>query len=133
MRLAGLEGLYQEEAAMRMNVSRATFGRVINEAHQKVADTIIYGKVLTIVSRSVGRADMKVCFAVEKNDGINSAVYGHFGSAPLFIVVDTNQKVATPVINKDVGHAHGACNPLRSIGGQPVDAVVVGGIGAERL
>ena len=73
---------------------------------------------------------MKVCFAVEKNDGINSAVYGHFGSAPLFIVVDTNQKVATPVINKDVGHAHGACNPLRSIGGQPVDAVVVGGIGA---
>lgn len=53
MRLAGLEGLYQEEAAMRMNVSRATFGRVINEAHQKVADTIIYGKVLTIVSRSV--------------------------------------------------------------------------------
>ena len=73
---------------------------------------------------------MKVCFAVEKNDGINSAVYGHFGSAPLFIVVDTNQKVATPVINKDVGHAHGACNPLRSIGGQPIDAVVVGGIGA---
>ncbi len=73
---------------------------------------------------------MKVCFAVEKNDGINSAVYGHFGSAPLFIVVDTNQKVATPVINKDVGHTHGACNPLRSIGGQPIDAVVVGGIGA---
>jgi predicted Fe-Mo cluster-binding NifX family protein len=73
---------------------------------------------------------MKVCFAVEKNDGINSTVYGHFGSAPLFIMVDTNQKVATPVTNEDVGHAHGACNPLRSIGGQPVDAVVVGGIGA---
>ena len=53
MRLAGLEGLYQEEAAMRMNVSRATFGRVINEARRKVADAIIHGKALTIESKGV--------------------------------------------------------------------------------
>lgn len=53
MRLADLEGLYQEEAASRMNVSRATFGRVINEAHRKVADAIIHGKALTIESESV--------------------------------------------------------------------------------
>jgi predicted DNA-binding protein (UPF0251 family) len=53
MRLADLEGLYQEEAASRMNVSRATFGRVINEAHRKVADAIIHGKALTIESENV--------------------------------------------------------------------------------
>jgi len=53
MRLADLEGLYQEEAAMRMNVSRATFGRVINEARRKVADAIIHGKALTIESKGV--------------------------------------------------------------------------------
>ncbi|HNY70664.1 MAG: NifB/NifX family molybdenum-iron cluster-binding protein [Syntrophorhabdus sp.] len=76
---------------------------------------------------------MKICFAVEKDDGVNSSVYGHFGSAPLFIMVDTNQKVATSVKNEDAGHAHGACNPLRSIGGLPIDAVVVGGIGAGAL
>jgi predicted Fe-Mo cluster-binding NifX family protein len=73
---------------------------------------------------------MKVCFAVENNEGVNSVVYGHFGSAPLFIMVDTDQKSTTLVTNGDARHEHGACNPLQSIGGQPVDAVVVGGIGA---
>lgn len=73
---------------------------------------------------------MKVCFAVENNQGVNSVVYGHFGSAPLFIMVDTDQKTTMPVTNGDVGHENGACNPLQSIGGQLVDAVVVGGIGA---
>jgi len=48
MRLADYEGLYQEEAAARMNVSRATFGRVVNEARRKVADAIIHGKALMI-------------------------------------------------------------------------------------
>ena len=35
---------------------------------------------------------MKVCFPVEKNEGINSVVYGHFGSAPAFVMVDTERK-----------------------------------------
>jgi len=48
LRLADLEGLYQEEAAAQMNVSRQTFGRIINEARRKVAEAIINGKVLVI-------------------------------------------------------------------------------------
>jgi predicted DNA-binding protein (UPF0251 family) len=48
IRLADLEGLYQEEAAVRMNVSRATFGRIIGEARHKVADAVVNGKALTI-------------------------------------------------------------------------------------
>lgn len=52
MRLADYEGLYQEEAAARMNVSRATFGRVVNEARRKVAEAIIHGKALMIASRN---------------------------------------------------------------------------------
>lgn len=43
----------QEEAAIRMNISKATFGRMINAAHRKVADAIIHGKALTIESKSV--------------------------------------------------------------------------------
>ena len=34
---------------------------------------------------------MKVCFAVEINHGIESAIYGHFGSAPHFVMVDTDK------------------------------------------
>jgi len=48
LRLADLEGLYQEEAAGRMNVSRQTFGRIVEAAHKKVADALVNGKALSI-------------------------------------------------------------------------------------
>jgi predicted Fe-Mo cluster-binding NifX family protein len=76
---------------------------------------------------------MKVCFAVEKDEGMNSTVYGHFGSAPAFVVVDTDKNGLTVVDNRDMDHVHGACNPIQAIGGQAVDAVVVGGIGAGAI
>lgn len=76
---------------------------------------------------------MKVCFAVEKNNGSESPVYGHFGSAPAFILVDTETNNITTVGNKDINHVHGACNPVMAMGGHAVDAVVVGGIGAGAL
>ena len=48
IRLADLNGLYQEQAASRMNVSRQTFGRIIEAARRKVADVLVNGKVLRI-------------------------------------------------------------------------------------
>jgi len=48
IRLADYEGLYQEEAAKRMNISRATFGRIIDVARKKVAEAILQGKALRI-------------------------------------------------------------------------------------
>lgn len=76
---------------------------------------------------------MKICFAVEKDDGMKSAVYGHFGSAPLFVMVDTESGDLASVGNRDMVHVHGACNPIAALGGRGVDAVVVGGIGAGAL
>ena len=48
IRLTDLEGLYQEQAAEKMNVSRQTFGRIIDSAHKKVADVLVGGKALKI-------------------------------------------------------------------------------------
>jgi len=48
IRLADLEGLYQEQAAEKMNVSRPTFGRIIESAHKKVAEALVRGKALKI-------------------------------------------------------------------------------------
>jgi predicted DNA-binding protein (UPF0251 family) len=48
IRLADLEGLYQEQAAEQMNVSRQTFGRIIDSAHKKVAEALVRGKALKI-------------------------------------------------------------------------------------
>lgn len=78
---------------------------------------------------------MKICFPVpvSGNNNLESPVYGHFGSAPGFVVVDTTTQTICDVINRDQGHAHGACNPMRALGGQDVDAIVVGGIGTGAL
>ena len=35
LRLAGFEGMYQADAAKKMNISRQTFGLIIKQAHQK--------------------------------------------------------------------------------------------------
>ncbi|MDZ4166024.1 MAG: DUF134 domain-containing protein [Smithellaceae bacterium] len=53
IRLADLAGLYQEKAASQMNVSRQTFGRIIEAAHRKVADVLVNGKILKIEGGSV--------------------------------------------------------------------------------
>jgi len=48
LRLSDVLGLSQELAARRMNVSRATFGRIIARARTKVANALIYGKGISI-------------------------------------------------------------------------------------
>lgn len=53
IKLADLEKNYQEEAAKKMNISRQTFGRIIEEAHQKIADALINGKAIRIEGGNV--------------------------------------------------------------------------------
>lgn len=76
---------------------------------------------------------MKICFPVQKNEGMSSLVYGHFGSAPIFLVLDTETNVLSAIDNRDQHHVHGACNPMKALDNQHVDAIVVGGIGAGAL
>jgi predicted Fe-Mo cluster-binding NifX family protein len=76
---------------------------------------------------------MKVGFAVQSDEGIESKVYDHFGSAPAFIIVDTATRDPLTVNNKDLNHVHGACNPIMALDNQSVHAMVVGGIGAGAI
>ncbi len=48
VRLADLQGLYQSDAAEKMNISRQTFGRILESAHKKIADALVHGKALRI-------------------------------------------------------------------------------------
>jgi len=63
MRLANLDGLYQEAAAEQMGVSRATFGRILTEARARVAQALVEGKALRIGGGSVveGEAEALPC------------------------------------------------------------------------
>ena len=60
---------------------------------------------------------MKVCFPTQNNEGIDSTVFSHFGSAPSFVVVNVATKEVTAINNKDLQHSHGACNPLKALSG----------------
>ena len=71
VRLADYLGMYQEEAAQKMNVSRPTFGRIIESAHKKIADALINGKTLKIEGGDVEILKDKefYCKKCRKRDG----------------------------------------------------------------
>ncbi len=64
---------------------------------------------------------------------MDSEVYGHFGSAPAFVIVDTETEEVKVIRNEDHRHAPGMCNPLGAIGAEGIDVVIVGGIGGGAL
>ena len=55
VRLADYEGLYQEDAAGKMIISRQTFGNIIVSAHKKIADALLNAKALKIEGGVVER------------------------------------------------------------------------------
>jgi predicted DNA-binding protein (UPF0251 family)/predicted Fe-Mo cluster-binding NifX family protein len=86
LRLADLEGLYQEAAARSMGVSRQTFGRIVESARRKVASAILEGKALRLEGGAInineeGEAIMKI--AVPSKAGL---VDEHFGHCKEFLV-----------------------------------------------
>jgi len=46
IRLADLDGMYQEQAAEQMDVSRQTVGRILTSAHRKIAEALVEGKAI---------------------------------------------------------------------------------------
>ncbi len=48
IRLADMEGLYQQHGAEHMGISRQTFGNILSSARKKIAECIIGGKRLCI-------------------------------------------------------------------------------------
>ncbi len=48
IRLGDFLNLSQEDAAAKMKISRQTFGRIVNRAHEKIADGILNGKAIRI-------------------------------------------------------------------------------------
>jgi predicted DNA-binding protein (UPF0251 family) len=59
VRLADLEQLYHEEAAKKMNVSRQTFGRILENARKKIARVLVEGLALRIGGGVVERVEVR--------------------------------------------------------------------------
>lgn len=76
---------------------------------------------------------MKICFPTETNKGQEAAVYGHFGSAPFFTIYDTANASVEIIINDNIQHEHGMCQPMAALNGKGVNAVLTGGAGAGAI
>jgi predicted Fe-Mo cluster-binding NifX family protein len=76
---------------------------------------------------------MRIAFPTNIDLGLDSPVFNHFGSAAFFTICESEDETVSSLANSDQHHLHGQCNPLAALGGTPVDAVVVGGIGGGAL
>jgi predicted Fe-Mo cluster-binding NifX family protein len=76
---------------------------------------------------------MRICIPVEEDGGLESLPYEHFGSAPRFLLHDTDTSETKTICNHDNNHVHGACSPLKALSGHQIDAVIVGGMGARAV
>jgi predicted Fe-Mo cluster-binding NifX family protein len=77
---------------------------------------------------------MNLCIPVMSDSGLASEVSPHFGSAPCFLIVDTESEACRSIANTVHQQGRGGgCAPLHLLDGQAVDAMVVGGIGMGAL
>ena len=66
LRLADLDGLYQETAAQRMGISRPTFARVLSRARATVIDALVNEKLLLVAGGP---------FVEEESEGLGCPVH----------------------------------------------------------
>ncbi|MFW5791561.1 MAG: NifB/NifX family molybdenum-iron cluster-binding protein, partial [Desulfohalobiaceae bacterium] len=107
IRLCDLEGLTQEEASKRMDVSRHTLGRILAEARRVLAETVVQGMALRIeggdyvisgkhqIRDSFPHAetikqelDMTKIAVTSEGPTLDDRVDPRFGRAAGFVVVD---------------------------------------------
>jgi predicted DNA-binding protein (UPF0251 family)/predicted Fe-Mo cluster-binding NifX family protein len=130
LRLADLEGLYQEAAARSMCVSRQTFGRIIETARRKTADAILNGKALRIDGGEItieeeGARVMRI--AVPTKDGLVDEHFGHCKEFSVFKVEGKNLVLeATIPSGESCGCKSGVAGDLAAAG---VTHVVAGNMG----
>jgi predicted Fe-Mo cluster-binding NifX family protein len=63
--------------------------------------------------------------------GLGEAICDHFGCAPYFTIVDTDDGSVSCFENPNHDHEYGHCNPDASLGGRGVDVVLLPKISAR--
>ena len=76
---------------------------------------------------------MKICIPTEEPMGLDSVAYGHFGSAPYFLIYDSETKEIEVLNNNEAEHEHGQCNPVTPLKDKGVKALMVAGMGSGAL
>lgn len=153
IRLIDLEKLTHEQCARQMDISRTTVTEVYEAAREKIADSIVHGKLLLIAGGNYRLCDGSAVRYCRKNcrktDGVvqnqavqakgagemriavtfeNGEVFQHFGHTEQFKIYDVEDGQITKEQVVDTnGSGHGALSGF--LGGMEVDALICGGIG----
>jgi uncharacterized protein len=97
LRLADLLAFSHEEAAKEMNISRATFGRIVEEARRKVADGILNGKAIRInedkLFQTNKKRDRKMSDIEGNESTVNQGVQTRF-TGKIAIATNDQRRVA---------------------------------------
>lgn len=76
---------------------------------------------------------MNVCFPVTTNTGVDSNIYGHFASSPLFMIIDTTTRQGSVIVNCDRDNPFAGCNPFSALRGRQLDGIIVDAIGDDAV
>lgn len=76
---------------------------------------------------------MRLCIPTTEETGLDARLSPHFGSAPFYTVADTASRSLSVLVNDHARHAHGQCEPTRSLTTQGIEAVVCRGLGRRAL
>jgi predicted Fe-Mo cluster-binding NifX family protein len=72
---------------------------------------------------------MRICIPTEDDQGLDSRLCGHFGSAPFLALADTDSGDVEIKPTPENHHEHGKCEPVKRIDANRTDAVVCRGMG----
>jgi predicted Fe-Mo cluster-binding NifX family protein len=76
---------------------------------------------------------VRIAIPVIESDGLGSKICDHFGSAPYFAIIESDDRTMELIPNANAEHMHGACNPIMALANNRIDAVIVRGIGRNAL
>ncbi|OHD54892.1 MAG: hypothetical protein A2Y33_16100 [Spirochaetes bacterium GWF1_51_8] len=76
---------------------------------------------------------MTVAIPVEKDNGMQSPMYGHFGSAPYYFLFDTDTEKYRIIDNTGKEHEHGNCTPASELAESKTDFVICSGMGMRAI
>lgn len=151
IRLVDLEKLTHEQCARQMDVSRTTVTEIYESAREKIADSIVHGKILLIAGGNYrlcdgsahrycqkkckkaaqesmcrsekGAEDMRIAVTYE-----NGEIFQHFGHTEQFKLYDIEDgKITAEKIVDTNGQGHGALSGFLTAEG--VKVLICGGIG----
>lgn len=110
VRLADLLGMYQEEAAEKMKVSRQTFGNIVESVRKKIADVLVNGKALRIEGGEVKVMERHFTCSDCRNEWAVGFGVGRPEKCPKCSSTNFHRNSGERVCGKGFGAGRGQCH-----------------------